>query len=237
MIKYLLASFLLLGLSCSNEPEQIVIEKLKVPTIEICQLDSVMQKAGLVNVQTMDSAIYVSLKYSTTNNFLNTNIYSCLKQAYVQAEVADMLEKAQANLSSEHPDLHLLVLDATRPLSSQQLMWDTLNMPFAQKVKYVSNPRSHSVHNYGSAVDVTLCDSNLYLLDMGTDYDHFGTEATINAEWNLILQGKLNSNQLDNRKLLRKVMREAGFKTIWSEWWHFNAFSRRESKKRFDIIK
>jgi D-alanyl-D-alanine dipeptidase len=39
-----------------------------------------------------------------------------------------------------------------------------------------------------------------------------------------------------NRRLLRKVMTEAGFISISSEWWHFDAFPTDEVRRRFKII-
>ena len=47
---------------------------------------------------------------------------------------------------------------------------------------------------------------------------------------------KLTQAQLDNRKLLRTVMRKAGFWDIKTEWWHFHAFLTGEVKRRWGMI-
>jgi D-alanyl-D-alanine dipeptidase len=39
-----------------------------------------------------------------------------------------------------------------------------------------------------------------------------------------------------NREILRKVMNAAGFKGIGSEWWHFNAYTRKEAGEKFEIV-
>ena len=115
-------------------------------------------------------------------------------------------------------------------------MWTTLEMPFNEKVRYVSNPKNGSIHNYGCAVDLTICKSDGKLLDMGTDFDHFGRAANVSKEYLLLTDSVLSYKQFDNRKLLRKVMKSAGFSTISSEWWHFNALSRSEAKRNYSII-
>ena len=73
-------------------------------------------------------------------------------------------------------------------------------------------------------------------LDMGTDYDHFGKLAFPVLEDSLFAVGKLSKEQIQNRNILRNVMTNAGFTTINSEWWHFDAFSYKETKDNFQII-
>ena len=41
---------------------------------------------------------------------------------------------------------------------------------------------------------------------------------------------------MKNRRLLRKVMREAGFRPLPSEWWHFNRVNRQTAKEKYPII-
>jgi D-alanyl-D-alanine dipeptidase len=49
-------------------------------------------------------------------------------------------------------------------------------------------------------------------------------------------KGLITSRELKHRLLLRKVMTEAGFRTVKSEWWHFNACSLDEAQQRYTII-
>ena len=71
---------------------------------------------------------------------------------------------------------------------------------------------------------------------MGTAVDHLGSEAGITHEAALVEQGKITAQERANRQLLRIVMKEAGFRPLPSEWWHFNYCSRQEAKKRFKPI-
>ena len=52
--------------------------------------------------------------------------------------------------------------------------------------------------------------------------------------WDLV-KGTEN-RVLHNRRLLRKVMTDAGFRVLPSEWWHFNLMSRAEARERLKVI-
>jgi D-alanyl-D-alanine dipeptidase len=41
---------------------------------------------------------------------------------------------------------------------------------------------------------------------------------------------------VENRRLLRTVMRQAGFHPIAIEWWHFNAFEKDSVRARYAIV-
>ena len=73
-------------------------------------------------------------------------------------------------------------------------------------------------------------------LPMGSPFDYFGDEARPDREEELIEQGKMILLHLHNRRLLRKVMTDAGFKILPSEWWHFNLVSREEAKNTLERI-
>ena len=59
----------------------------------------------------------------------------------------------------------------------------------------------------------------------------------IDNEDGLLKSGKISREAYDNRRLLRKVMRAAGWKPLRTEWWHFNLRTRAEAKKYFKVIK
>jgi len=200
------------------------------------EIEKAMIEAGLVDVQLDNPNIRVALQYADSNNFVGIVLYDGLTKAYLQPEVSLMLAKAQQFLTIQKPGYSLVVLDAARPRYVQQLMWDTLSMPLAEKVRFVSNPKRGSLHNYGAAVDVTISDDNNIWLDMGTAFDHIGDEAWPLHEQRMLNEGKLDSSHINNRKLLRQVMGAGGFFNIQSEWWHFNACSREQATERFQII-
>lgn len=192
------------------------------------------ESEGFINIREMDPSIVVDLKYSTTENFTKTVLYDSLNEAYLHPVAAEKLIKAQQLLKEMHAGYSLLIYDAIRPISVQRKMYETVkNTPFRS---YVANPERTGMHNYGMAVDLTVCDADGEALDMGTAFDFFGKAAGINQEELLVKQGVLTKEQVENRKLLRKVMTEAGFISIRGEWWHFNAVSPAEAKKNYKLV-
>ncbi|MDO6438098.1 M15 family metallopeptidase [Cyclobacterium sp. 1_MG-2023] len=202
------------------------------------ELEHRLIKAGLLNVQKEIPGIYVDLRYSTNNNFFGKDVYGELTNCYLQPEVIEMLIMAHNALQKSHPSLTFLIYDGVRPQSVQQILWDELDKPDSIKPLYVANPQKGSLHNFGVAVDLTLAkSSNGEALDMGTDFDFFGYPAYPDREEQMLKEGKINQKQVENRQLLREIMTEAGFKGIGSEWWHFNAYSRKIAGEKFDIVK
>ena len=188
----------------------------------------------MVNVSEKDKSIRSDLKYGTTDNFTKTILYDTLFNIYLHPVAADKLVKAQKYLESIHPGFSLLVYDAVRPLSVQRKMYKVVqNTKYAP---YVAKPSRTGLHNYGMAVDLTICDEKGKPLDMGTPFDYFGSAAGINREDELVQKGILSREQVKNRQLLRKVMVYAGFITIRGEWWHFNAVSLAEAKRSYKVI-
>jgi L,D-peptidoglycan transpeptidase YkuD (ErfK/YbiS/YcfS/YnhG family) len=100
----------------------------------------------------------------------------------------------------------------------------------------VADPEEGSIHNFGAAVDCSIVDDRSNLLDMGTPFDYFGELAEPRHEKRLLNEGMLTKKHIENRQLLRDVMKEAGFQGIEDEWWHFNAFSLDEIKHRYKIV-
>lgn len=196
----------------------------------------VYTKQGLEVVKADSANLKVHLRYSTADNFLGKDVYGNLEEAYLQPEALSKLYKASELLSKSHPELKLLIWDAARPRRIQQVLWDKADIPLPERSQYVANPESGSIHNYGCAIDLTLADSSGNPLDMGTDYDDFSETAHIDNEEKLVSKGALTDLQVQNRAILRSVMTKAGFIPIRSEWWHFDAFSREETKARFKIV-
>jgi D-alanyl-D-alanine dipeptidase len=202
-----------------------------------CAAELSMQKQGLVEVTSQVPGVLVELKYATADNFMKKDVYGCLTHAYLQKETVAKLKKAQALLEKAHPGYHLLIYDAARPLSKQWELWNTLTeYPPAKRRTYVADPKEHSIHNYGSAIDLTVADENGNPLEMGTKYDFFGELAYPKEEARLLKAGKLTQKAIDNRLILRNAMTQAGFTAIEYEWWHFNAFSRKVAKEKFEVV-
>jgi zinc D-Ala-D-Ala dipeptidase len=204
----------------------------------IPQIEQQMIAQGLVNIQSLDSTIMVELKYSTTDNFVHTDVYGDLTLAYMQVKPAEKLVKAHQFLKEKYPNYRLLVYDAARPLTVQHTFWDLLDsIPPKKREDFVANPKDGSIHNFGSAVDLTVYDLGTKKpLDMGTKYDFFGDLAYPRLETIMLKNKKLTQEQANNRLVLRKAMEKAGYERIESEWWHFNAMARVQAKALYKII-
>jgi D-alanyl-D-alanine dipeptidase len=71
---------------------------------------------------------------------------------------------------------------------------------------------------------------------MGAEYDDFREIAFPKLEAQFLKSGELSKQQVDNRKLLRKVMSSQQFRNIPTEWWHFNAFSRITTSHKYQML-
>ena len=192
-------------------------------------------RAGLVDVQGIDPNIQVDLVNSDPKkNYFRKNFYEGLKTAYLQKEVALKLSKAQTLLQAKHDGHALLILDAARPRSVSQKMYD--QMKGTKYEKFVANPAKGSMHNYGIAVDITIVDAAGRELDMG--FSPF-RKSTFALYWQYAKKKigvRLTDKQEKNRKLLADTMTAAGFIPLRFEWWHFNGLPKAEARKRFRII-
>ena len=199
------------------------------------ELDTYLHNKGLVDIATLDSTIRVQLVYATTDNFMKEAVYTGITRAWLHPDAAKKLIAAQRLLKKEQPGFTLVVYDAARPMSVQRKMWALVRG--TDKVNYVSNPSNGGgLHNYGMAVDVTILDPTGEPLPMGTPFDFFGEEAHTNNEEALLASGKITRKEFDNRRLLRRIMKSAGFRTIPYEWWHFNACSRAEARQSYPVL-
>ena len=210
----------------------------KVVNADTSYLEYIFKNCGLINIQTLDSSIKVNLKYADTSNFLKRGFYDGLKKAYFPCEVAIKICNAQCYLKQINSNYSLLILDASRPLHVQQMMWDSLDMPPDVKYNYLSPPSSISLHNYGCAIDATIIDiANGKPLDMGSEFDHFEKLSQPAYEWQFLKSGELTQEAFNNRKLLRAVMQQAKLNPITSEWWHFNYCTKEVAAAKFILIK
>ena len=217
-------------------------QQLKKSSInrDLPETEQRMINQGLVDIQKIDAGILVELKYSTTDNFIGKDVYGDLTRAYLQPEMARRLARANMLLQQIKPGYKLLVYDAARPNAAQYDLWkalDALKIPERSKTQYVADPKIGSNHNFGCAIDLTVVDENKKPLDMGTKYDFFGPLAYPRSEQEMLRQGKLTSKQIANRKILRQVMVQAGFKQNTTEWWHFDGMSKKQARAKYGMIK
>ena len=225
------ASFTFFSLFCCPVAAQLAQSSTTKRSATAQQL----ARQGYQQVQQCDPTIHVSLMYARPDNFCGVVLYSDLREAFLHPEAMKGLQKAQAYLKQLRPDLSLKVYDAARPMHIQQRMWDEVK--HTSKAIYVSNPaHGGGMHNYGMAVDITLCTLKGDTLDMGTKIDYMGKAAHIDNEAALVSAHIISPEARRNRQLLRKVMRYGGFIPLRTEWWHFNKCSRAVAKKYYKVI-
>lgn len=198
-------------------------------------LDRYMEGRNLMDVTSLDTTLRVNLVYATPDNFLGEAVYSGITRAWLHPDAAHKLIAAHRLLKKAHPGWRFVIYDAARPMSVQRKMWAMVRG--TDKTNYVSNPANGGgLHNYGLAVDLTILDEKGKPLPMGTPFDYFGEEAHTNREESLLESGQITHAEFENRRLLRRLMRQAGFRSIPYEWWHFNAYSRAEARQNYPLI-
>jgi D-alanyl-D-alanine dipeptidase len=191
-------------------------------------------KAGLIDVHTVDKSIKVDLVNSdAAKNYFRENFYNGLKKAYLREEVARKLSSAQKHLKSQFPEYSILVMDAARPRSVSQRMYD--RMKGTKFERFVADPKKGSMHNHGIAVDVTIVDGNGMEIDMGFT-PFYKSDLSIYWSYAKVKVFDLSDKQERNRKLLSNVMKKAGFIALSHEWWHFNGMPKSEARRRCRII-
>lgn len=155
-----------------------------------------------------DSTIVLDIRYATQNNFTEKQIYDCAR-CFLRPEVEEQLQKFRAHISEEF-NLGIILYDCYRPRPYQQRLWDIV-----PDERFVGNPAKGSMHNRGMAIDIGLIDAKGHILDMGSEFDHFG-QASFHSATNI------SKAAIKNRKLLKEEMAKFGFMPITSEWWHYS---------------
>jgi len=236
-------------LSCSGENNKNSFPKnnsIKPPLVKVNlkKVTSLNRKVqtqksfdSFIDIRELNQAIKVELKYTTEDNFMHMRLYEKIDRAYLQKDVAKRLAKVQDALTKKKPGFCLLVYDALRPVSVQRKMWNALDsIPPLRRGKFVSNPANKSLHNMGAAVDLTIVDDKGVPLDMGAGFDDIREIAYPAHEHRFLQTGELSKKQVENRLLLRSLMQAQGFRQLQTEWWHYNACSRPEALKRYEVL-
>jgi D-alanyl-D-alanine dipeptidase len=166
------------------------------------------KQSSLVDMAIYHTEFDYEIRYATTNNFIGEQLYDCAK-CLLQPEVAKAVLKA--NMHFCELGYKIKFYDCYRPLAVQKFMWSKVPRP-----AYVANPYGKgSLHNKAAAVDITLVTLDGCFVDMGSDYDFFGSVSHIDHY-------KHPPEVLTNRKLLREGMQTVGFRTVRTEWWHYS---------------
>jgi len=156
---------------------------------------------------TSDDGYVIDIKYATKDNFVKEAVYPCAR-FFLKPDVARALNRVRDKVKGA--GCRLKLFDGYRPRPVQYKLWAKVPNP-----DYVADPKEGSMHNRGSAIDLTLTDMYGTELDLGTPYDFFGPEAHQDYK-------NLSEMILSRRQLLKSSMEAEGFQAIRTEWWHFS---------------
>jgi len=200
--------------TANTYPDVIETEKSDYTQYELNIINPPKEEEyGLVNLVELNTNLCIELRYASTNNFTGTQIYPYTAKALLQKDTAEKL--MAANEEFYKLGYRIKILDAYRPHKYQYTLREAAEANNSKTASFVANPDTGSHHNRGVAVDITLTDLEGRELDMPTEFDHFGPEASIYYEG-------CTKEQKANRELLGTIMEKHGFRRIRSEWWHFD---------------
>jgi D-alanyl-D-alanine dipeptidase len=168
----------------------------------------------LTDVRSLDSTIVVDARYAGPDNFTGATLpgYESDK-AYLRQEAAAALARVQRRLASG--GMGLKVFDGYRPVRASRAMVAWAERTGQRHLVEDGYIASHSRHNLGLAVDLTLVDWSVggREVDLGTPFDTFSEAAHY---------ASATGRTMRYRQLLRRVMEEEGFHQYEQEWWHYS---------------
>lgn len=189
-----------------------------------------MQDAGMVDIRSRVPDIAQDIRYFGSDNFVGAPVdgYQA-PRCWLKREAAAALARAEAALRKQHQRLR--IFDCYRPARAvahfvrwlddpTDLRTKAAHYPGLDKAQLVGEYISPmSGHSRGATIDLTLlqCDRNgasCTPLDMGTEFDFFGTRANTDSP-------DIDATQRANRLRLRDAMQTAGFRNYPMEWWHY----------------
>lgn len=195
----------------------------------------------LVDAEESVEGIVTDIRYAGKNNFLGRPVtgYRTAK-CWLSREASSALSKAQR--LAETQGLALLIYDCYRPQRAVNdfVQWVNSDEDEPTKAIYYPNvPRSklidrgyiasRSGHSRGSTIDLTLIAiESRQPLNMGTPWDYFDARShTASTE--------IDEDAARNRQVLKRIMKSAGFRAYYAEWWHFTLDNEPYPDTYFDI--
>ena len=238
-IAFLLIAFLLGSAFCFAHETDVPFEPKKPEKpIRYCTaakkwVEFASHDSNMVEITNM-KGLRMDLRYGTFNNVTGHDMYCGIQRAFIHKDGLPKLKRALSIIAKELPGYTLVIFDAARPMYAQSVLKQSVaGTPYSH---FVSSGKTGGLHNYGLALDLGIADSTGNLLDMGADFDSFERCAGAVGETDALKSGRLTQQQVDNRNLLRNIMKRAGWVSLSSEWWHFNAFTRAYTKEHYPLF-
>ena len=220
---------------CALETDSVFVPVRPEKPLRYCSsvkkwIDYAVSDTNMVEISRM-KGVRLDLRYATFNNVTGHDLYCGVQRAFLHRDAFVKLRRAVKIMERDSPGANLVIFDASRPLYAQEALRKMVRgTPYSA---YVSSPATGGLHNFGLALDLSITDAQGNLLDMGTDFDSFERCAGSVGEDEALKSGRLTQNQVDNRNLLRRIMKEAGWVPLGSEWWHFNAYPSKYVRENY----
>jgi D-alanyl-D-alanine dipeptidase len=168
------------------------------------------RRPDLVELEPLDPAIHLDIRYAQSTNFLGTPVYTEAR-AFLQRPAAEALLRVLHKL--QPLGYGLLIHDGYRPWYVTKIFWDATP---PEDHNFVADPQKGSRHNRGCAVDLTLYDlTSGKPIEMPGLYDEMSPRSFPDFPGGTSLQRW-------HRDLLRRAMESEGFTVNEDEWWHFD---------------
>lgn len=165
-------------------------------------------------------------KYPGPDNFMGRPAAGYrVNRVVLTRKAASALAQARVRLRGEKLDI--FVFDAYRPAravadfcswaaDASDTKRKSIHYPNTDKSELIPQGyiASMSTHSRGSAIDLTLCDPDGRLLDMGGIFDFMDPLSWHGTPF-------VNEVQTQNREKLRHTMLSCGFEDYEREWWHY----------------
>ena len=202
------------------------------------------EAANLVDIRSLAPDIAEDIKYAGSDNFVGRPVdgYRAPK-CFLLRPVAEALARVEHDLRAQHQ--RLKIFDCYRPARAVAdfVRWaHDLGDQRTKPQHYPTLDKSKLLHGYiasvsghsrGATIDLGMeqCaadGSRCKPLDMGTDFDYFGTRANTDNPG-------ITPAQHANRQRLLAAMAREGFKNYPMEWWHYTFMPEPTPHTLYDV--
>ncbi len=191
------------GLFGKKDPHSEILRKAK--------------RYNLVSVRQAVPGAYIDMRYKYTSA-ANKPLYLPDMPCLVHKATGEKLKKVQKIL--EKQGYALKIWDAWRPPEAHIALWNAVKDP-----NYVVPPsKGLSWHCYGISIDLTVVKKDGTPVPMPSKFDEFSAKAAS--------QYVGGDPEIAKRVIMiQDAMRSVGFRTIRSEWWHFDDMQAVNSRR------
>lgn len=222
----------------------VAIQYAYVPRLE-ATIDDTTYISNMVDVRTILPDINIWLTFASQDNVMGKVLYP-VGVCMLQESTAQKLLKAAEIFKNDGYRIRLF--DAYRPYSVSVYLYEEI-----KDGRFVANPsKNPSTHNRGAAVDITLeridtgdqisMPSKMHTFNISSlrNFPDISKYAVGSDDYNSYLAKypdifdypPRTTNAVSNMNYMTDVMKECGFTTISTEWWHFND----EDKLQFMVL-